>query len=315
MENNNINNFKLNKYELDVIKNIEEFRKDPESFKKKITTLAKTFKGEYASHGEHLLKEIEHLNLYKGENLYLISNKLCKAAKEILEKNISESNDQLRVIKSYVDNISNNEFFCLIEKDKDDIRTQFFFARINEGDESEKIGKFALQSKEINFIGISGDENNRCIIFSKKAEENALVNYLEYSQLIESFNRFDIDKNGYLIVKDVIKNMMKLNYQLRYPLMFNIISKCRGEILTFEDFMDSLINFNETASQKSSIEHTLRQIFNFENNNNKIELKTLSEKYELLDQKELCNVFKKIVDENHDKTHIEIETIIKYFLI
>ena len=107
---------------------------------------------------------------------------------------------------------------------------------------------------------------------------------------------------------------MKLNYQFRYPLMFNIISKYNGEIFTFEDFMDSLINFNEATSQKTSIEHTLRQIFNFENSN-KIELKSLSEKYELLDQKELCTVFKKIVDENHDKTHIEIETIIKYFLI
>ena len=318
MENSDFNNFKLNNYELNFLKNLEDLRKDPESFKKKITTLAKTFKGELIEKGNDLLKEIEHLLEYKGENLYLISNKLCKAANEILNKKIHGNNEQLSIIRKYVDQIGKDDFYCLVENDCDDIRTQFIFSRINEGNDEEKVGKLALKNKEISYVGICGNENSRCVVFSKKAEKNAITDYIQYSDLLESYNRFDLDKKGYLNVPQVLSTMKKLNYQVRFPLMYQIMNNYKKEILTFEDFMNSLIDYNEHNEQISCIKTSIKSAFKIEDKSStKIDLKRINEYFHSLSNKdkETCNIFQKIVDENKDKIDIEIDLIVKYFII
>lgn len=335
--------FILNEEDIDILSSIQKFRALPIEQEKPLKTVSilikKAGKPEIA---EHIVESIiPNLKDYQGDYNYILSPILCEAAYEIQITSDNFKGKKENQINKVIEKLG---YERLSDKEKEDLQIRviidegdndlhFILSRLFESEEDvDHSNRKILKNNELKYFGIASiNEENRVIIFAKKAEPTCFLDIYQYISLYESFKRFDLHKKDILDLRETITTMQALNFELMHPVMFSIIISYNYEEyikkgISFKCFVNQVHKFIEENVQKTKVLDMFSKYFDINiknttiNHNSKeiseypIKLEILKSKYEKIKNKNDFGVLKDIIDRNIDNEFITLSKLVDYYI-
>lgn len=224
------------KFVKNAIDEINKFRVNPESIRKKLETF-KTgltrFKG-----NEAFVKEIEFFidsissmpRIAKLEK----NDELTKAAQQQLQKIMAEKNYSRYLRGSQLSGKIPEEYIeqncCLIADDGAETEADIPIKLLLNKMDKEKIGRTYLTNNEYTQIGVAhavneDDENCVVIIMARQLVEKKELPEGDLSELKQAFDLFDVNKIGKIDPKETVAAMKSLNFDMKNPELYKIMKE------------------------------------------------------------------------------------------
>lgn len=260
------------KFAKNAIDEINKFRVNPESIRKKLETF-KTgltrFKG-----NEAFVKEIGFFidsissmpkiaKLEKNEDL-------TKAAQQQLKKLMDEKNYSRYLRGNQLSGKIPDEYLeqncCLIADDGAETEADVPIKLLLNKVDKEKIGRTYLTNNEYTQIGIAhavneDDENCVVIILAKEVAEKQELPEGDLSELKQAFDLFDVNKIGKIDPKETAAAMKSLNFDMKNPELYKIMKELDTPSNKWIDFPTFAQHIVGKISDKKT-DQGLRTIFN-----------------------------------------------------
>lgn len=260
------------KFVKNAIDEINKFRVNPESIRKKLETF-KTgltrFKG-----NEAFVKEIEFFidsisSMPKIAKLEK-NDELTKAAQQQLQKIMAEKNYSRYLRGSQLSGKIPEEYIeqncCLIADDGAETEADIPIKLLLNKMDKEKIGRTYLTNNEYTQIGVAhavneDDENCVVIIMARQLAEKKELPEGDLSELKQAFDLFDVNKIGKIDPKETAAAMKSLNFDMKNPELYKIMKELDTPGNNWVDFPTFAQHIVGKISDKRT-DQGLRTIFN-----------------------------------------------------
>lgn len=260
------------KFVKNAIDEINKFRVNPESIRKKLETF-KTgltrFKG-----NEAFVKEIEFFidsisSMPKIAKLEK-NDELTKAAQQQLQKIMAEKNYSRYLRGSQLSGKIPEEYIeqncCLIADDGAETEADIPIKLLLNKMDKEKIGRTYLTNNEYTQIGVAhavneDDENCVVIIMARQLAEKKELPEGDLSELKQAFDLFDVNKIGKIDPKETAAAMKSLNFDMKNPELYKIMKELDTPGNNWVDFPTFAQHIVGKISDRRT-DQGLRTIFN-----------------------------------------------------
>ena len=260
------------KFVKNAIDEINKFRVNPESIRKKLETF-KTgltrFKG-----NEAFVKEIEFFidsisSMPKIAKLEK-NDELTKAAQQQLQKIMAEKNYSRYLRGSQLSGKIPEEYIeqncCLIADDGAETEADIPIKLLLNKMDKEKIGRTYLTNNEYTQIGVAhavneDDENCVVIIMARQLAEKKELPEGDLSELKQAFDLFDVNKIGKIDPKETAAAMKSLNFDMKNPELYKIMKELDSPGNNWVDFPTFAQHIVGKISDRRT-DQGLRTIFN-----------------------------------------------------